>query len=159
MKKILKWTGIFIIALPFVLILLWIGYQIFGASMNALATAKQTKQIQKHIQDTWQNANIIDTYSETGNTSGTGNHVDMSSVVLFRVDEDLDGVIEKLSAEYEFNATDCWVQQLDVVISYHQKDSGYYNFLEHMELPDDTDYCYIFVQNQSAPFADNIVGH
>lgn len=159
MRKILKWIGVCIIALPLVAIIFWVGFEFIGAMVNSFATSKQTRQMQNNIRDTWQNVSIIDTYSETGNTSGTGNHVDMLSVVLFRVDADIDEVIDKMSAGYEFNATDCWIGKLDDAISFYQNDSGCYSFLDDMELPDDTDHCFIFVRNQSAPFEDNIVGH
>ncbi len=159
MKKIFKLIGICIVALPFLAIVLWIGFELVGMMVNSLAASKQTRQIQRNLQDAWQNVTIIDTYSETGNTSGTGNHVDMSSVVAFKVDEDLDEIIEKMSGGYEFNATDCWIQELDVVIAYHQNDSACYRFLDDMELPEDTEHCFIFVRNQPAPFADNIKGH
>lgn len=105
MKKIFKRIGICIAALPFLAIILWIGFELVGMMVNSLAASKQTRQIQRNLQDAWQNVTIIDTYSETGNTSGTGNHVDMSSVVAFKVDKDLDEIIEKMSGGYEFNAT------------------------------------------------------
>ena len=159
MKKILKRIGICIIALPLVAIIFFIGFELVGAMVNSVATSKQTGQIQRNLQDTWQNVTILDTYSGTGNTSGTGNHVDMFSVVAFKVDEDLDEVIGKMSGGYEFNATDCWIEELDVVIAYHESDSAYYRFLDDMELPEDTERCFIFVRNQAAPFADNIAGH
>lgn len=154
MKKIMKRIGICIAALPFVAIILWIGFELVGMMVNSLAASKQTRQIQRNLQDAWQNVTIIDTYSETG--KGTGNYVEMTSVIAFKVDEDLDEIIEKMSGGYEFNATDCWICELDVVIAYHEKNSGCYYFLDDMELPEDTEHCFIFVRNQPAPFADNI---
>ena len=161
MKKVLKGIGIGIIVLPVLAIALFIGYEIVGAVVNSLATSKQTSDIQGNIQDNLKNVSIIDTYSETGNTSGTGNHVDMLSVVVFRIDEDLDtkDITDKMSAEYSFNEMDCWISDLNSIIAYHEKDRYYFDFLDKMKLPDDREKCFIFVRYESAPFSDNIVGH
>ncbi len=163
MKKLLKRIGICVICviiLPFAVIILFIGFEIIGAIVNSLATANQTKAMQENLQDTLQNVTIIDAYSETGNTTGTGNHTDMLSIVIFQENADLDEVIEKMSVFYELDtATGCWIQKLDDIITEQQKYSKYYSFLEKTELPADREHCYVFVQIRSAPFADNIMGH
>ena len=65
MKKIFKLIGICIAALPFLAIVLWIGFELVGMMVNSLAASKQTRQIQRNLQYAWQNVTIIDTYSET----------------------------------------------------------------------------------------------
>lgn len=161
--RILKKILLVVILLPIIMIALYIMYEILGMVVNEAATSNQTRRMEKHIESLLQNAVILDSYSETGNTSGTGNHVDMFSAVAFQTDDDLEQILNKMSAEYEFNATGCWIQSVDVMLSYKLsfKEQGdeIYLFLDEMQLPDDKDDCYVFVQTTSAPFADNIVGH
>ena len=52
--------------------------------------------VEGNIMKSLQNVTVLDTYSETGNTSGTGNHVDMLSVVLFQTDDNVEQISEKL---------------------------------------------------------------
>lgn len=161
--RILKKIFWAVILLPIIVIALYIMYEILGMVVNEAATSNQTKRMEKHIESLLQNTVILDSCSETGNTSGTGNHVDMFSAVAFQTDDGLEQILNKMSAEYEFNATDCWIQSVEVMLSYKRsfKEQGdeIYPFLDEMKLPDDTDDCYVFVQTTSAPFADNLAGH
>ena len=84
MKNILKKTVKAVVLIPLVLIVLFIAFEIIGAFVNSAAAAKQTKQLQSDIVKVLQNAAVLDTYSETGNTSGTGNHVDMLYIKKIR---------------------------------------------------------------------------
>lgn len=95
MKNILKKIVIAVVLIPFVLIILFVAFEIMGAIVNSATTAKQTKQLKSNIEDMLQNSVVLDTYSETGNTSGTGNHVDMLSVVVFQTDDNIEQIIEK----------------------------------------------------------------
>lgn len=159
MKNILKKIVIAVVLIPFVLIILFVAFEIMGAIVNSATTAKQTKQLKSNIEDMLQNSVVLDTYSETGNTSGTGNHVDMLSVVVFQTDDNIEQILEKMQSTYEFDEWCCWVEELNVIVTAYQEHDYYYFFCENMELPENTDNCYVFYLNRSAPFVDNIVGH
>ncbi len=152
-------TGCLIGCVPVILILLFIAYEIMGMIVNHVATGRQTDTLEKVICEQIPDAEIVDTYSETGNTTGTGNHVDMLSVVIVHTEEDLDTVKEKLRQfdvgdEYAF-----WIQTMEAVEKARQEYDYLYGFLDAMELPDDPGGCYLVYKNDSAPFVDNIEGH
>ena len=158
MKKILTRTVKIIVLIPVILIALFIALEALGAFVNWAATSKQTKQLQSNIMKSLQNVTVLDTYSETGNTSGTGNHVDMLSVVVFQTDDNVEQISEKLQVNYVFNEWNCWVEELKDVIAAYQE-GHYYSFCENLDLPENTDRCYVFYLNLDAPFSDNIAGH
>ena len=81
--------------------------------------------IEKSIED----ARIIDTYSFTGNTSGTGNHVECESKITFNTDMSEDDVDHIFEARYEYRKLE-------------KKDESY-----------------TITVYGDAPFPDNIEGH
>lgn len=139
------------------LILLITAFEIAGMIVNHAATWQQTRKLQNDIEKELTNAEIIDTYSETGNTSGTGNHVDMLSVVVFQTDDSIADIEDKLGNLYEFNEWTCRVERMDIIVESRQ--DGYYHFCDKMDIPTQSDNCYLLYLNKSAPFADNIEGH
>lgn len=158
--KVIKRIFISILCLPVVLILLFIVYEIIGMVVNHTATAMQTDKLEKAICDEISNAEILDTYSETGNTSGTGNHVDMLSVIAFRTSDDLDTVRNKLKQfDVEENEYDFWIETMESVEESRQEYDYVYDYCDEMEIPDDISSCYMAYKNASAPFSDNIEGH
>ncbi len=132
--KWLKRLGIAILTLPFALLVVWSLYEIFGMCANNLATEKQTETLQTNLKNEISDIEIISVYSETGNTSGTGNHVDCLSSVTFSTKMQKSEIEDRLSEYYEF---DNWGCSLD------KTDDGYY----------------VIELNTSAPFSDNIEGH
>ena len=137
--KIVKRTMKVVICIPLVLIILVIAFEIIGMIVNHIATGMQTRELKNMIKTELTSAEIIDTYSETGNTSGTGNHVDMLSEILFSTDDSLDEIESKLQDNLEFDEWSCWIEEVDI--------------------PGQTGQCYLLYVNESAPFADNIEGH
>ena len=101
---------------------------------NHAAAARQTRQLQAELTRRIEGITVVDARSETGNLSGTGNHVECASVVLFSA-ELTQGEIESAMAEY------CAAQ--DAVWAVKQTGEGVWRF--YMERP--------------APFPDNIEGH
>lgn len=77
---------------------------------------------------------IINIYSETGNTSGTGNHVDCLSSITFSTKMQETEIKNCMSEYYVFDEWSCYINKTD---------DGYY----------------IICINTPAPFADNIEGH
>jgi len=133
MKWIKRFVAV-IIGLPVALVIIWGMYQAFGMYVNHNATREQTKTLQMNLESEISDIEIISVYSETGNTSGTGNHVECLSSITFSTEMRETEIEECLSEYYVF---DGWNYYLD------KTDDGYY----------------IIYINTSAPFADNIEGH
>lgn len=132
--KWLKRLGILILCLPAALAVIWVAYEIWGMCANHMATRKQTGALQANLERELPDIEIISVDSETGNTSGTGNHVDCLSWVVFSTEMEEMEIQDCMSKYYVFDEWSCDVDK---------RDDGYYK---------------IYV-NTSAPFADNIEGH
>lgn len=131
--KHLKRIGLGILCTPVALIALFILFETVGMCVNHIATGIQTKRLKQNLEAAVDDITIIDAQSETGNASGTGNHVDSVSVVTFQSGKSLDALIGCMAAYYDF---DEWLCRID-----------------------ETDAGYQFYLNTPAPFADNIEGH
>lgn len=132
--KWLKRVGLVLLLLPIILIVIFVLYEIYGMCANYMATEKQTHTLQQRLESEISDVKIISIYSETGNTSGTGNHVDCLSSIKFSTAMK-EAEIEDCMAKYY--VLDEWSCSIDTT------EDGYYTM-------------YI---NTSAPFADNILGH
>ena len=129
-----KRFGIVILSLPIALIAVWVLYEIFGMCINHIATKNQTNTLRTNLESEISDIEIISVYSETGNTSGTGNHVDCMSLIMFSTEMQETEIKHCMSKYYVFDEWSCYVNKTD---------DGYYK---------------IYI-NTSAPFADNIEGH
>lgn len=132
----MKWIERFfivIILLPITLFVLFWAYEIFGMGVNHLATQRQTNTLQRNLEKEISDIEIVSVYSETGNTSGTSNHVDCLSSIIFSTQMQETEITACMSKYYTFDDLDCYVNQTD-------------------------DGNYIFYINTSAPFRDNIEG-
>lgn len=132
--KWLKRVGLVLFLLPIILIVFFVLYEMYGICANHMATEKQTKTLQQRLESEIPDLKIISSYSETGNTSGTGNHVDCLSSIKFSTAMQ-ETEIEACMAKYYI--LDKWSCYIDTT------EDGYYTM-------------YI---NTPAPFADNILGH
>ena len=103
--------------------------EVVGSIANHAATNKQTNELTAYIEKSIEDASIIDTYSFTGNTSGTGNRVACESKITFNSDMSEDDVDHILEARYEYRELE-------------KKDGSY-----------------IITDYGDAPFPDNIEGH
>ena len=81
--KQLKKLGIVILSLPIILVVILVLYEIFVICINNITTKKQTNTLKINLENEISDIEIINIYSETGNTSGTGNHVDCLSSITF----------------------------------------------------------------------------
>lgn len=145
--------------IPILIILAFVVFEIVGAGVNHYETKKQTNTLKENIISVVQDAEILNTYSETGNTSGTGNHVDMLSAVLIKTKAGSSGLQNKLS-DYYPSDDDCsfWADTADSVISKYGK-SSLPSFYSELDVPKDMQDMYIVYLCRPAPFADNIEGH
>ena len=133
----MKWVkrfGIVMSSLPIVLVVVWVLYEIFGMCINHIATKEQTNTLRSNLEREISDIDIISVYSETGNTSGTGNHVDCLSFIIFSTQMQETEIEDCMSKYYVFDEWSCYVNKTN---------DGYYK---------------IYI-NTSAPFADNIEGH
>ena len=121
-------------SLPIVLVVVWVLYEIFGMCINHIATKEQTNTLRRNLEREISDIDIISVYSETGNTSGTGNHVDCLSFIIFSTQMQETEIEDCMSKYYVFDEWSCYVNKTN---------DGYYK---------------IYI-NTSAPFADNIEGH
>lgn len=132
--KCLKRFGIAILFLPVVLAGIWAVYEIFGMCINHIATREQTDILQRNLESEISDIEIISIYFETGNTSGTGNHVECLSSIVFSTEMQESEIEDCMSKYYVLDGWSCDVDKTE---------DGYYKI-------------YIYT---SAPFADNIEGH
>lgn len=133
----MKWAkrfGIVMLSLPIALVIVWVLYEIFGMCINHITTKKQTNRLRMNLESEISDIKIISIYSETGNASGTGNHVDCMSSIIFSTEIQETEIEDCMSKYYVFDEWSCYVDKTD---------DGYYK---------------IYI-NTSAPFADNIEGH
>ena len=129
LKRVLIGIGITIVILPFLLIFLYIGFEIVGMNVNHSATDKQTKEFQQYIEATIPGAEVTDVYSETGNTTGTSNHVDCLSRISFTSSMDQADIEKLITDKYKYAVVEI------------------------------EDNCYVATLVTEAPFFDNIEGH
>ncbi len=132
--KWLKKFLIIILFLPIILVIVWGMYEIFGMCINHIATREQTNTLKKNLENEISDIELLSVYSETGNTSGTGNHVDCLSSIIFLTEMPESEIEDRMSKYYVFDEWSCYV---------HKTDDGDYT---------------IYL-NTPAPFADNIEGH
>ena len=132
--KWLKRTGLVLLSLPVILVIIFIIHEIFGMCVNHIATRQQTDRLQINLEKEIPDIKIASVYSETGNTSGTGNHVDCLSMILFSTEMQEDEVKNCMAKYYEFDEWSCYVMETE-------------------------DGSYLFYLNTSAPFENNIEGH
>lgn len=134
--RVLLGIGITIAMIPSLMITHGIGYEIYGYLANHAATDKQTKALEKVIVTEIDGVQIKDVYSETGNTTGTSNHVDCLSRITFSSDKDQDHVSEILKKHYDCNDEDYFTVTI-------KRENG----------------IYIVTQISQAPYPYNIEGH
>lgn len=132
--KWLKRVGLAFLLLPIILIVIFVLYEIYGMCANHMATEKQTNTLQQRLESEIPDVKIISIYSETGNTSGTGNHVDCLSSIKFSTAMQETEIEDCMAKYYVLDEWSCYIDTTE---------DGYYT---------------VYI-NTSAPFADNILGH
>ena len=132
--KWLKRSGAAVLLLPFLCSISFILYEVFGMCINHIATERQTAELRSNLESVIQDIQIISVSSETGNTSGTGNHVDCLSSITFSTQMQESEIKDSMAEYYELNEWSCYITKTE-------------------------DGLYLFYLNTSAPFADNIEGH
>ena len=132
--KWIKRICVIIMSLPVILIIVLITFEIFGMCVNHLATSRQTKELQSNLENEIDGIKIIDVHFQTGNLSGTGNHVECLSVVTFSTTLEECEIKKIMSKYYNIDNQNCFLKKPDQGI-------------------------YSFIQETTAPFPNNIEGH
>ena len=158
--RLLNRMGLLIILFPFVLIAGFVLFEIVGMAVNHYATGRQTKHIINVVRDAVADADVKDSYSETGNTSGTGNHVDMLSVVIFQTKESREETEKNIRTAYpEADEWGFYVESIEAIEKNKNEDEWVPGYYDSLSLPEDKNDCYLVYLCKSAPFEDNIEGH
>ena len=131
--KWLKRLGVALLFLPVMLVVVFVIYEILGMCMNHIATKEQTDTLRGNLENEISDIEIVNVYLETGNTSGTGNHVDCLSSITFSTEMQESEIEACMSKYYVFDEWGCYVRKRDG--------------------------CYMIQIITSAPFPDNIEGH
>lgn len=143
--KILKKIGIVLICVPGILLFLIIGWELFGMAVNNVEGHWQTEQLINEISNVGNEAEILDTYTFVGNSSGTGNHCDLVSAVLVRTEQYADlNYYVKFGRIYPLS---------------EMPEHFYARWSKKLDFPEENANCYLVIEINSAPFADNIMGH
>lgn len=136
-----------IFMLPAVLICMCILFEAGGAAVNITASHIQTAELADKIKNDT-DAQVIDTYTFTGNSGGTGNHTDMVSYILIKT-EDI-GSVEYYTKDYNTYIT---------VLEEWDGSSRMSDPFSEWTYPEDILNCYIVECVKSAPYRDSIMGH
>ncbi len=90
-----------ILAFPLLLIALYIVIEMVGCVANQATTYMQTKGLTEYIEKSIEDVSIVEVYSFTGNTTGTGNHVECESKVTFNSGLSEDEVSQIFEKKYK----------------------------------------------------------
>jgi len=155
----LRHIGRGLLLLPLILVVLVVLYEAVGMAVNHIAGARQTERAAELLETELPWAEVLDSYTETGNTSGTGNHVDMLSAVIFRTDAGLPEIERLIDRSYGLDEWSCWVEEMAEIAASREERPYAFPCLENMEVPEELEHVYLLYMNRSAPFPDNIEGH
>ena len=139
-KKIAVSIAAGIISLPFILITLYIAFQIIGAIVNHAAGGIQTNKLTDYAAD--HGFEVLHSETFVGN-SGNGNHVDLISSVYVRADRSVDDAREAVKPFDE--RTVVW----------EPKEES----LKEIGITPPEEGVLLLRLFREAPFADNIEGH
>lgn len=148
-----------LLLVPILLLGVFILYEAAGMAVNHAAGARQTSDLVRLLERELPQVEILDRYTETGNTSGTGNHVDLLSVVLFRTEAGAEEIRQILRDYEDLDEWSFWCMEMEEVRSKRETYPAAYYYLEDMNLPENLEHAYLLYLNTSAPFPDNIEGH
>lgn len=156
--KVLKKVFAAIFCIPAFIVVSFIIFEIFGMIVNHAATGMQTRRLINTVKE-MDGLEIIDTYSETGNTSGTGNHVDMLTILIVRTGEGVLALQECLRDYADMDEWSFYIEEMADVKKAHEEYRYLSRVYDILKIPDEDEECFLIYYVDSAPFADNIEGH
>lgn len=150
MKKASSWlkmTGIVILCLPFALAALLLLWEIFCAAVNNISGFFHTLDVLNGYSNT-RDIEVLDDATFVGNTTGTGNHTEVRSTVLVR-------------AKIPF-AIEYWTygDNYEIYPLFHKvPEEKLDRWGRELELPYESEDCYVVEVYGDVPFPDSIAGH
>lgn len=156
--KVVKKVFTVILCIPVFIIVLFIVFEIFGMIVNHAATGIQTRKLINTVKEI-DGLEITDTYSETGNTSGTGNHVDMLTILIVRTDKGILSLQECLKDYADMDEWSFQIKQLSDVKKAHEEYGYLSGIYDTLKIPQEDEGCFLIYYVDSAPLAGNIEGH
>lgn len=150
MKKASSWlkmTGIVILCLPFALAALLLLWEIFCAAVNNISGFFHTQGVLNGYSNT-RDIEVLDDATFVGNTTGTGNHTEVRSTVLVR-------------AKIPF-AIEYWTygDNYEIYPLFHKvPEEKLDRWGRELELPYESEDCYVVEVYGDVPFPDSIAGH
>lgn len=155
MKKALKICGISVIVLlclPLVLLAGWILWEIICAAANNISGQWQTDSVLNGYSND-SDIEVLDKSTFVGNTSGTGNHTEVRTTVLVKVNN-------RVTLEYRTQGDEYYIYSLSEEMPEYS--SGWCRRREwerELKIPDDITDCYVVEVYGEVPFPDSIMGH
>lgn len=150
MKKAVRWlkiTGIAILSIPFALAALLILWELFCAAVNNISGFFHTQDVLNGYSNT-RDIEVLDDVTFVGNTTGTGNHTEVRSTVLVRAKS-------PFAIEYWTNGDNYEIYPL-----FHKSPEEKLDRWDRdLELPYESEGCYVVEVYGDVPFPDSIAGH
>lgn len=150
MKKAVRWlkiSGIVILCLPLALAALLLLWEEFCSTVNNISGFFHTQNVLNGYSNT-RDIEVLGNVTFVGNTTGTGNHTEVRSTVLVRAES-------PLAVEYWTNGENYEIYPLFHKVPEEKLD----RWDRELELPYESDSCYVVEVYGDVPFPDSIAGH
>lgn len=150
MKKAVRWlkiSGIVILCLPLALAALLLLWEEFCSTVNNISGFFHTQNVLNGYSNT-RDIEVLGNVTFVGNTTGTGNHTEVRSTVLLRAES-------PLAVEYWTNGENYEIYPLFHKVPEEKLD----RWDRELELPYESDGCYVVEVYGDVPFPDSIAGH
>lgn len=122
-------------------------WELFCAAVNNVSGILHTQSVMNGYSNS-SDIEVLDNMTFVGNTSGTGNHTEVRSTVLVRAED-----LQEL--EYRTNGDSYEITPLSGKIPEYKLD----RWNRELEMPYESDGCYVVEVYGEVPFPDSIVGH
>ncbi|MBP0982146.1 MAG: hypothetical protein J6A19_00325 [Oscillospiraceae bacterium] len=143
----LKITGIVLLCLPFALVIIWLLWELFCAAVNNISGILHTQGVMNGYSNS-SSIQVLDNVTFVGNTSGTGNHTEVRSTVLVKA-------LNPHDLEYWTNYEYYQITSLSEEIPEYKLD----RWNRELEMPYESEGCYVVEVYGDVPFPDSILGH
>lgn len=147
MKRAVKIVGVLAAVLLCLPPLIWIMWELFCAAANNISGRWQTDSVLNGYSND-SDIKVLDKATFVGNTSGTGNHTEARTTVLVRAND-------IMTVEYWTNGDEYYITSLSEEIPEYKLS----RWERELDIPTDTEDCYVVEVYGSVPFPDSIVGH
>lgn len=150
MKKAVRWlkiSGIVILCLPLALAALLLLWEEFCSTVNNISGFFHTQNVLNGYSNK-RDIEVLGNVTFVGNTTGTGNHTEVRSTVLVRAES-------PLAVEYWTNGENYEIYPLFHKVPEEKLD----RWDRELELPYESDGCYVVEVYGDVPFPDSIAGH